>query len=238
MSQIENDFVEGERAGHPAIKMLRSSAITGRIVSVAILSVIICLQALGKHLPPPSVSDQKISVRISAKRMRVEPGQNLVLNVEIRNEGSKSVFIAKDIQGPDNALTAIQLSLYYDGEVEHQSVFKVVDDFSSNLADSPSAPPLSSILSENWVPLAPSHSYGGDVVMLSSNFSHLSIPGRYRIQGKYTSRGFMADDVNNPLAEYFQQLQQLPFGSWVGEVDTNSIWIEVVKPTKKPSRIQ
>jgi len=69
--------------------------------------------------------------------------------------------------------------------------------------------------------------------MNTTMYGRLRIPGRYRIQGRYWSRGFLAEDINNPLLGYADELKQLPYHSWTGEVETNSIWIEVVKPRSR-----
>jgi hypothetical protein len=59
-------------------------------------------------------------------------------------------------------------------------------------------------------------------------------PGRYRIKGKYSSRGFLAQDINNPLLHYAQELKQLPYEAWDGSVETNSVWIEVTGTPQRP----
>ena len=58
-------------------------------------------------------------------------------------------------------------------------------------------------------------------------FKKPQMPGRYLIKGKYSSEGFLAEDINNPLLHYAKELKQLPYEAWVGEVETNSVWIEI-----------
>ena len=37
----------------------------------------------------------------------------------------------------------------------------------------------------------------------------------------------LARDINNPLRHYADELKTLPYEAWVGEVEANSVWIEV-----------
>jgi hypothetical protein len=178
-------------------------------------------------------TDAILTVRISAEKQRLKPGENVVLHVEILNEGSKNTFVSKGIQGADNALSTLDLSLYQNGHVFLSSTGSAADCFCSGLANSPSAPPMASVLSAGWIALAPKHFYGGEAIMSPWDFKLLRVPGKYRIQGKYASRGFLAQDMNNPLLGYSEELKKLPYQSWIGEVKTNSVWIEVASPADK-----
>jgi hypothetical protein len=179
-------------------------------------------------------SEAKVSVRISSPQTRLQPGESVVLHVEIWNEGPKDVFISKEFQGPDNALSRLDLSLQYDGGVDWPSVRSVADFIGSGREHD--SPPLASVLSKTWIALPPGHFYGGEATMRASLFDHLDIPGRYRVQGKYISRSFFARDMNNPLLGYADELEKLPYQSWTGEFETNSVWIEVVDPKKRKKR--
>ena len=55
----------------------------------------------------------------------------------------------------------------------------------------------------------------------------LTHPGKYRIQAKYSARGFLAQDINNPLVHYAAELKLLPYQAWVGEAESNSIRINI-----------
>jgi hypothetical protein len=175
---------------------------------------------------PPNDLEQRISVRISTERVRFQPGEDIRLHVEIRNEDKRDLFVSKTIEaGFSNALATIDFTVSYGNHVDRPTTVVFSDSFSSERS---SYPPLASELPRYWIALPPQHFYGGDVVVSASSFRNLGVPGRYRIQGKYKSRGFLAQDINNPLAHYAQELKQLPFEVWVGEVETNSVWIEIV----------
>jgi hypothetical protein len=142
-------------------------------------------------------SEPKVSVRISAKKPRLQPGEPVGLHVEIWNEGPKDVYVFKEIQGPDNALSTLDLSLHYRGKVDWPSVRSAADCFCSSRGLN--SPPLAVPLSIFWIAIPPGHFYGGEATMRASLFERLRMPGKYRVQGKYTSRGFLAQDINNPL---------------------------------------
>jgi hypothetical protein len=129
----------------------------------------------------------QITVRISADHTRVRPGADIKLRVEIRNESDRELFIFKNINNTlSNALATINLTMY---RGSRPTIAAVSDSFGSERS---TYPPLASELARYWIALAPERSYGGEVVMTSSWFEKLRVPGKYRIQGKYSSRGFLS----------------------------------------------
>jgi len=198
---------------------------------VALSCVLLWAHASTSQSPPSNDSEARISVRISAERPHYQPGEDVRLHVEIWNEGKQNLFVSNNIDDvASNAIATINLTLY-DGDQAIGPGFVIAgDSFSSERA---SYPPLATELPRYWIALPPQHFYGQEVVMLASWYSKLSVPGKYRIQGKYRSRGFLARSINNPLLHYADELKQLPYEAWVGDVETNSVWIEV---TKEPVR--
>ena len=193
----------------------------------ALSCVLFWAHASTSQSPLSKDSEARISVRISAERTHYQPGEDVRLHVEIWNEGKQDVFIFKNIDAvSSNALATINLTLYYGSQATGPGFAIASDSFSAERA---SYPPLVNELPLYWIPLPPRHFYGQEVVVRALLFSKLSVPGKYRIQGKYTARGFLSQDINNPLAHYAEQLKQLPYKAWVGEVETNSVWIEVTK---------
>jgi hypothetical protein len=193
--------------------------------AIALSCIFLWAHASQAQSPTPNDLKPRISVRISADRTRFRPGEDIRLHVEIWNEGDQDLFVFKKIDYTvANALATIDLTLYHGDQADRPTTTAVSDSFSSERS---SYPPLADELPRYWIALPPQHFYGGEVVLSASSFRKLSVPGRYRIQGKYKSRGFFAQDINNPLAHYAQELKQLPFEAWAGEVETNSVWIEI-----------
>lgn len=212
------------RLGERAMNNIQSCR-KWRVVSLT------CMVLLAQALGTQTANDVKpqISVRISTDHVRFHPGEDIKLRVEIWNESSQDLFVFKDIDNTfSNALATIHLTLYHGNQIIGPTMAAASDSFSSERL---TYPPLSSELPRWWIAVPPKHFYGGEVVMKRSWFEKLKVPGKYRIQGKYSSRGFLTQDINNPLAHYSQELKQLPYEAWVGEVETNSVWIEV---TNKP----
>ena len=146
------------------------------------------------------------------------------MHVEIWNESQRDVFVYKQVACfPSNALAKIDLVLYHRNQAIKPKFSILSDNFSSVRS---TYPPFENELPRYWIALPPHYFYGREVVMEASWFD-LKKPGRYRIQGKYSSRGFLAQDINNPLLHYAQELKQLPYEAWVGSVETNSVWIEI-----------
>jgi len=191
---------------------------------VSLLCVFFCAPPSQTQNPPANKEEPQISVRISTRRTHFQPGEDIPLHVEIWNESGQDVFIYKTVAPfPSNALAKIDLTLYR-GDKAVGPMFSISgDSFGSERS---TYPPLADELPRYWIAIPPRHFYGGEVVMEASWFG-LKRPGRYRIQGKYSSRGFLAQDINNPLLHYAQELKQLPYEAWVGSVETNSVWIEV-----------
>jgi hypothetical protein len=170
-------------------------------------------------------SEPVISVHISSKDSHVRQGQDVLLQVEIWNEGKQDLFISKEIDDvASNTLATLQVRVYKGTEPVGPFLQVVADCFCSERS---SYPPLSLELPKYWIALPPHHFYGKQVVIHADQLAGLKA-GRYRIQGTYQSLGFLAQNLNNPLAHYAQELKELPFQSWVGEVHTNPTWIELI----------
>jgi len=200
---------------------------------IALLCVLLWVHgARSQSHPSSDGTGPQLSVRISTERTRYQPGEDVRLHVEIWNEGDHDLFIFKNIDaGVSNALATITLTLY-DGNKATRRGFAIASDSFS--AERASYPPLARELPRYWIALPPQHFYGQEVILRAAWFRKLSVPGKYRIQGKYSARGFLAQDINNPLLHYAEELKQLPYEAWVGEVETNSVWIEVAKKAGTP----
>ena len=192
--------------------------------------VLACTILLWCYPAPPQTIDpaefkQQISVRISTDHRRFRPGETVRVRVEIWNHGNEDLFVFKNVDGSfSNAIAGIQLTMFQGAKVVGPTKAAASDSFASQRS---SYPPLSSELARYWIPLPPDHFYGGEVALDPSWYERLLVPGRYRIQGHYSSRGFLARDINNPLLYYTPELKQLPYKAWEGEVETNSVSIEI-----------
>lgn len=205
--------------------------------SFFLLTLLISLHAAGQEQTAPDSSKRviqpEISVRISPRGIRFKPGQDVTLQVEIWNESKQDLFISKQIDDfASNTLATLQLTVYKGKEPIGPFYVVAADCFCSQRQ---SYPPLAEELPKYWIALPPHHFYGKEVIVHTEKFAGLK-PGKYRIQGTYKSLGFLASNLNNPLAHYFLELQELPYQSWVGEVETNPAWIELTSSKGKANR--
>lgn len=173
---------------------------------------------------------QRLIVKIRGRSTRIQPGGTLTLRVEVYNAGTESVFVATNFDGPENALSRLDIRLFYNGSRIEDRKEKSAGDYGRYRLNDPRRPPLVQEFSKYWIALPPGHYYVGDLAMDPTSFPHLNTPGKYMVRGTYTSSGFLNDGMNNPLASYLGELDRLPYKAWIGEVETNSIWIEVVGP--------
>jgi hypothetical protein len=86
---------------------------------------------------------------------------------------------------------------------------------------------FANVFAECCLALSPGYSYG-DTFSLSFFVNTPDMkPGRYRLQGRYSSSGL--DTQSNNRASYFpRELSQLPYPVWKGEIKSNMIWIEIL----------
>jgi hypothetical protein len=173
-----------------------------------------------------------LRVTIDADKAKVKSGETLTLYVRIYNQGTESVYVATDFDGPDNALSRLNISLFHDGSLIDKSQERSAADYSRYRPDDPKRPPLATEFSKYWLTLLPRRSYGGKLVLGPGTFPTLRTPGKYEIRGTYRSSGFMSSGMNNPLSGYVEELRQMPYQAWVGEVETNKVRVEVVGPTR------
>jgi hypothetical protein len=204
-----------------------------RIVALAMLFLLAGIR-FSPSQTRPELSNDKVVVTIATEQARISPGQDVRLCIEIRNEGPHGIFIFNDVDViPSNALATVDFTLYK-GKHAFKPTFRIIADSFGAIRSEP--PALIDELTRNWIGLPPRHFYGGEIVIPASSFAQLSERGKYRIQGKYKARGFLAQDINNPLLAYSSDLKKLPYQAWAGEVETNSVWIvvgEKDEPTKR-----
>jgi hypothetical protein len=177
-----------------------------------------------------SVRSDVLVVRISTDQKTIAPGESLELRAEIFNRGDEPVFVASEFEGPDNALTLLQLNVFLGKKLVERRRPLSAADYLRYRDDDPHKPPLDQLFPRYWVVLRPNHFYGSKIVMSPSAYEQLRMPGKYLIKGTYISAGFQNTGMNNPLASYADELQHMPYRAWTGEIETNSISIKVRAP--------
>jgi hypothetical protein len=67
--------------------------------------------------------------------------------------------------------------------------------------------------------------------MYPDEFPQLNTPGRWRLRGTYKSTGDLSTEYcldASPVANNKELIDNLPYKAWRGQVDSNTVWIEVL----------
>jgi hypothetical protein len=200
----------------------------GRIVSL--FSLLSCLTAVLPGIAKSQASNtvqRQVEVRISPKTKAVEAGWPLEVRVEIWNVGHEQLFIEKTIHEFGSFRSPLSLHLDLGPPLKPGRGGMGAGD----CADDPKET-FASRLERRWIPLPPGHFYGTVVRMDAGFFPQLNTPGRWRLRGEYGSKGDMSSSicVLNPIPLDPEQIARLPYKAWQGKEETNTVWIEVLRP--------
>jgi hypothetical protein len=171
---------------------------------------------------------KQIKVRLVPKKKSIKVGEVLEVRVEIWNVGSSTVFIEKAIYELCGPTSPLSLRLELGPPMKPQAVFVCAADCIYNAEDS-----FASRLVYRWTTLPPGDFYGAVVAMHPDSFPQLNTPGRWRLRGTYKSvHGLLWSPCADlaPVPDNEEQIKGLPYQAWQGEVDTNTVWIEVARP--------
>ena len=203
-----------------ATPLLRLSDHTVKALCVLIVCALSVLgQTASDHAEKPA-----LTVGLSARTSIIDPGGRLTLRVTVTNQGPRELFINKDISVANQKFVIyIKHGLKWEGPL-----VVVAGDFRPD-----GVTPFATLLSKHLIALAPGMFYRREVDMDPREYPQLRIPGKYLVKGEYSSRGFHEPGEGNPLIGREEEVSKLPFKAWEGRVETNSIWIEVKKPSSE-----
>jgi hypothetical protein len=160
------------------------------------------------------------------KKKAIKVGEALEVRVEIWNVGPKPLFIKNaifDLCG----LSPLSLRLELGPPMKPQPGHGCASDCIYDAEDS-----FARRFVYHWTTLPPGDFYGTVVAMDPDSFPQLNTPGRWRLRGTYKSTGDLSSSLcfdPAPLPDNKEQIKRLPYEAWQGAVDTNTIWIEVVR---------
>jgi hypothetical protein len=170
--------------------------------------------------------ERQIEVRIIPKTKVVRAGWPLEVQVEIWNVGSQQVFIEKTVYELC-AHSPLRLSLDLGPPLKPGPG----EACAADCIDDPKASFTSRVVGR-WITLPAGHFYGTVVRMDAGIFPQLKTPGRWRLRGEYGSNGDLSSSicVFSPTLLDPEQVAKPPFKAWQGKEETNTVWIEVVRP--------
>jgi hypothetical protein len=180
-------------------------------------------------LGSPQTRDTKkkqIEVRLIPKKKTIKVGEALEVRVEIWNVSSKSLFIRKAVYELCQ-LSPLSLRLELGPPMKPQPGHGCSDDCIYDAKDS-----FATRLAYQWTILPAGDFFGTVVTMDADTFPQLNTSGRWRLRGTYESTGDLSLALcfnTAPIHDEKEQIKGLPYEAWQGAVDTNTIWIEVVR---------
>ncbi len=203
--------------------------------SLLLVTVVTLISMLGVFQPLAFANPQKrdtqdaqVEVRLIPKKKSIKVGDVLQVRVEIRNVGTKSFFIEREIY---DLCVAAPLSLRLDlgPPMKPQTgpghgcagdcVYTANDSFARRLVG-------------RWTVLSPGGFYGTDISVYPESLPQLYTPGRWRLGGTYKSIGNLSSSHcwdTAPISDNAEQIKGLGIEAWQGEVDTNTVWINVLR---------
>lgn len=176
---------------------------------------------------PQSKQDQKaeIAVSLAVTRNSFVVGETIEVRVEIRNAGDKSIFVGRELYLNTDWIHSLELFMEDKNGNQSVRMRRGRDPFPPDPEQS-----IATSLAKGWIALSPGHFYGTTVRIYPQSFEFLQKPGRYRLYGKYVSHGVDAPFYYNRLAYKVEAVSQLPYRFWKGEININSVWIEILPP--------
>jgi hypothetical protein len=197
------------------------------VTVVALFLTLGVFQPLASGNPQTQDTESKqIEVRLIPKKKSINVGEALEVRVEIWNIGSKPLFIEKDIYELCGG-SPLSLRLELGPAMKPQARPGCASDCVYTAKDS-----FARRLVYLWTSLPKGDFYGTVVTMDPEFFPELKTPGRWRLRGTYKSVGGLSSSHcfdSAPIADNDEQIKGLPYEAWQGEVDTNTVWIEVLR---------
>jgi len=175
---------------------------------------------------------KQIEVRLIPKKKSIKAGEVLEVRVEIWNVSSKALFIKEAIYNLC-AVSPLSLRLELGPPPKPQPGHGCASDCVFTAKES-----FVTRLLYHWTTLSPGNFYGTAVALDPDNFPQLNTPGRWRLRGTYKSIGDLSSSPcfdTAPIPDIKEQIKGLPYEAWQGTVDTNAVWVEVVRPGGSPA---
>jgi hypothetical protein len=181
------------------------------------------------NLQAQETKGTQIEVRLIPKKKSIKVGEVLEVRVEIWNVGSEPLFIEKDIYTLCGQPAPLSLRLELGPPIKPLFGLGVgcAADCLYNAKDS-----FARRLVYRWTVLPAGDFYGTVISMHLESFQQLNTPGRWRLGGTYKSIGNLSSSHcwdTAPIPDNEEQIKGLPYEAWQGEVDTNTVRIEVVR---------
>lgn len=176
---------------------------------------------------PQMKTQPEIEVQIQPTKSTFRKGEPIQIRVELMNRSHRDLFVGRELGGLDSDPAHVRFYVWNSAGEQSPSGKAVGDRFT------PSPESLLRAVIKRWIALRPQSSYSVTLYLDNSSFSFLKQPGHYRIRATYRSQGIKAQVTAERLVNAKREdLASLPFPAWEGEVNSNSVWINVLPPAK------
>lgn len=167
-----------------------------------------------------------IEVSISTENGTVRLGDPITLRVKIHNRSEENLLVGRQVGTLMNAPFRLALSI-------QDATGKKVEQAQEDLVELPCLDlrEKEDGMLKWWVPLSPDSSYTTTVPVHTRRLRGKLAPGMYRLGGWYRSFGMLEGGHCGP-AKARTNSQQIAMRAWKGQVETNSIWIQIVQPDR------
>jgi len=200
-------------------------------LTLVIFSCLFALPATGQD-PERTQSGEGLILRLVSPKRAYVLGEPVLLRLEIQNRTEENLFVGRNLIGADNETCTVHLTLRDHNGRESPHPMVIVDD-----GPGPRTEGFVTLLLRDWIVLPAGTYFGATEVLDKRSFSFLGKPGEYQIVGKYQCAGMLDPSQNNPLRDRTQDIAQLPFRTWEGEIRSNVLWIKIVAlPGISPKR--
>jgi len=199
------------------------------LARVVLLLFLIFSGAMSADEPSAAQGPQRklggIHVRLSVPKKAFRLGEAIPLRVEIYNAAGKTVIINREISRLLAAPACLALSVFDERGRRSPALENVASAVSPPAEEEPEA----WTFLKWWVVLDTEHFYGLTFEVDGEQFPFLTKPGRYRLVGTFTSIGGYPPSIVRRMSDSSQVPSKVPYPIWTGKVDTNSVWLEVVR---------
>lgn len=167
----------------------------------------------------------EIEVKLSVQKRSIRVGESLEVRVEIWNVGDATIFIKNDIYNPC-APSPLSITLIGRSPLKGAGFGCASDCFDDPKED------FTKVLVRRWTVLPRGNFYGAIIHLHPDFFPQLRTPGRWLLKGQYASDGLSSSACINHIPVDPDKAGNLPYKAWEGRVDTNSVWLDVVRPRR------
>jgi|HubBroStandDraft_6_1064221.scaffolds.fasta_scaffold14707_2 hypothetical protein len=169
----------------------------------------------------------KVSVRVWCDTQRVVMKEPLHVRVEVWNRGDAPLIFPNLVTDADHLDGHIEFHLIDSKGRESARMRRVADSF----APYPREPNWQLLLGR-WVVLYPGYSMTAPLDLSVDVFPFLNTPGIYKLKADYSSGGLSDPENYRPLGLSGHELASLPFSSWSGKIESDSVSLAVVPAQK------